>query len=286
MTAITLALLALAANPLPDNKIPIDSLSYSFSSGGGNGDRVGRLFGPAGHLSISKDGKVGYSHQTAPDTGSGGIVTQKSWELTKDELKELFAKLVADGFLDAEGPAGAALPGEMRVTSGRWHATLPAQRVPNKAFAHLRPLLAKAHPVLWGEKPAVKEPPVPKPGVLNSFGYYHAPKLNGDQITLYVMRDGKVSYRRYGHPNGPNAGKTFADERWTIPAKDAETLLDALATDGLLDLEEAKADQFPLHRAEAQVGRWQTTFYAKAWPEKIAKHIRPLLRKADAEFWK
>ncbi len=284
MTAMSLALLAvvLTANPLPDNKMPIDSLSYSFSGPSAPG---GIALGPMGHLSISKDGKVGYSHQTNPDTGSGGVVTQKRWELTKDEQKELFAKLVADGLLETGEPNGIALPGEIRVTSGRWHATVPAQKVPHKAFAHLRSVMGKAHHI-WAEKPAPKEPPVPKPGILHAFGYYHVPKEQGDQVTLYLRRDGRVHYRRFGHPDSPAAGTTYAKEEWTIPAKDAEALLDTLAADGVCDLEDVGHMKAPIHRIEVQVGRWQTTYYTKEPPEKIAKHLRPLLKKADPEFWK
>jgi hypothetical protein len=275
MTALAVALLAasLAAppNPLPDNKSPIDSLSYSFGGGG--------LVGAGGSLTISADGKVAYFFSSDPFTGSGGRVVQQKWELTKDELKELFTKLVADGLLDTDAGTGPALFGGIRVTSGRWRMNLDADKVPEKAMRHLRPLLAKADPVKWGEKPAAPKVP-PKPGVMMSMVYHFTPKMGGDQITLVVGRDGKLWYRRQ-----PPIAKAISLE-WTIPAKDAEALLDALVADGLFDLADAGPGKFPYHMVDAQVGRWQTSFHPKEFPEKLTKQLLPHLKKADAEFWK
>ena len=72
---------------------------------------------------VSADGKVSYRHSTAPFTGRGGLVTQKSWELTKDELKDLFRKLVADGLLEADDSGGPGPGDAIGVTSGRWWTT-------------------------------------------------------------------------------------------------------------------------------------------------------------------
>lgn len=139
MCAVALALLALGADPLPDHKTPIDSLTYAFGGGG--------FLGAGGSLRIGTDGKVRYSYISAPHTGSGGIVVQKDWELTKDEMKELFTKLVADGLLDGEEAKGGLLDG-IQVTSGRWRTTVAA----DKGMKHLHPLLAKAHAAMWAEK--------------------------------------------------------------------------------------------------------------------------------------
>ena len=275
MTAAYLIFLAgtLAANPLPDNKTPIDSLTYTFGIGGGT-------FGAGGRLTISPDGKVSYYFSSDPFTGSGGRVVNKSWELTKEERTELFRKLVADGLLEAE-EGGTVLSG-IRVTSGRWRATLDPDKVPEKAMAHLRPLLGKADPVLWPEKKKeeAKAPAAP-PGKLATFIYYFVPKKEGDYATLVVSRDGKVRYAR----RPPNAAKPIQEE-WTIPAKDAEALLDALVADGLLDLEDVGRDKFPNHGIDVQVGRWRTSFGVKELPEKFKKPLLPLLKKADADFWK
>jgi hypothetical protein len=280
MTAVALALLAgtLAAEPLPDNKTPIDSLTYTFGGGG--------LFSGGGSLTISADGKVKYFYSSAPHTNSGGRVVQQSWELTKEERTALFRKLVDDGLLEAE--EGANFLDGIRVTHGRWRTTIAGDKVPDKAMAHLRPLLSKADPVMWGEKkPAPAKEPAAKPGTLRQFNYYFAPKAEGDHILLYVGRGGEVSYQRYGPVAGaPGTTKTHVQTSWKIPRADAEAVLDALVADGALDLETAEQDRFPVHRVEAQVGRWTTTFYTKPLPEKLTKQLLPLLKKADAEFWK
>ena len=275
MTTTYLVFLAgtLAANPLPDNKVPIDSLTYTFGEGGG-------LAGGGGRLTITKEGKVSYSFSSHPFTGSGGRVVQTSWELSKEERNELFRKLVDGGLLEAED--GDTVTGGIRVTSGRWRATLAAEKVPDKAMAHLRPLLTKADPVKWPEKKAVaaKNPPA-KPGTLTTLIHHFMPKKDGDYTSLVVSRDGKVYYVR--HIPGP-AEPVKAE--WTIPAKDAEALLDGLVADGLFELEDVGRDKYPGHTIDTKVGRWQTTFHVKELPEKLSRRLLPLLRKADAEFWK
>src|SRR5215207_1942557 len=123
MTALAAALLAASLgappNPLPDNKSPIDSLSYSFGGGG--------LLGAGGSLTISAGGKVAYFYSSAPHTGSGGRVVRKDWELSKEERAELFRKLVADGLLDAE--EGRNFTEQVRVVCGRWSAALAADKI-------------------------------------------------------------------------------------------------------------------------------------------------------------
>jgi len=262
---------ALAANPIPDNKSPIDSLTYTFGGGG--------MLLAGGSLTITKEGKVTYFYSSAPFTNSGGHVVQKSWNLSKEERTELFRKLVDDGLLEAE--EGKLLFDGIRVTHGRWYATLAANKVPDKALAHLRPLLSKADPVTWPEKKkeVVKEPAA-KPDTLTYLHYDFSTKADGDHATLIVTRDGKVRYVRQ-----PPTEKRIESE-WTIPAKDAEALLDALLADGLFDLEDAGRDKFPRHMIDAQVGRWRTNFFPKELPEKFSKQLMPLLKKADAEFWK
>src|SRR5262245_39879775 len=100
MTPVALAILAASLvrpGPLPDNRSPIDSLRYTFGGAG--------IAGPGGSLTISADGKVSFNYISAPQTNSGGLVIQKTWELTAKERTELFRKLVADGLLtvDEEG---------------------------------------------------------------------------------------------------------------------------------------------------------------------------------------
>jgi hypothetical protein len=133
---------------------------------------------------------------------------------------------------------------------------------------------------MWPEKKKEEaKAPAAKPSQLMYLHYHFAPKKDGD-TTLILSRDGKVRYVRQ-----PPTEKRIEAE-WTIPAKDAEALLDALVADGLFDLEDIGRDKFPSHMIDAQVGRWSTNFHVKELPEKLLKHLQPLLKKADAEFWK
>ncbi|MBM3980167.1 MAG: hypothetical protein FJ304_07750 [Planctomycetes bacterium] len=290
MTALVLALLGLAPNPVPDNKTTIDSFSFSFGAPDKHGGKFDTLalggapaLGAGGSLTVAKDGKVTYTYSSAPFTGSGGRVVKKEWALSKDELKALFAKLVADGLLD--GDANPDAHSGIRVTSGRWYAYI--EQVPEKAMAHIKVLLVKADPVLWEEKKPAPKPPAPKPGVLRQFNYYFAPKADGDHALLYVGRTGEVSYQRYGPtPGVPQSTTTHVQTSWKIEPADAERLLDALAAGGALDLEIAEREKFPIHRVEAQVGRWNTTHYTKPLPDPLLKLLLPLLKKADAGYWK
>jgi hypothetical protein len=273
MTPVLVAVLAgaLAADPLPDNKAPIDSLYYSFTLGG--------VFGPGGSLKISADNEVSYFYSSAPHTGSGGTVVSKNWELTKEERMKLFTKLVDDGLLEL-APGGPATS-SIRVTRGRWRMTVTADKLPERVMRHLRPLLVKAHPGAWAVKEAaVKEPPA-KPSVLAYVIYHFRAKENGDQTALRLFRTGKVLYSRQ-----PSGGAKPIQVEWTVPAKDAEALLDGLVADGLFDLKDAGDGAFPSHMIEGSAGRWSTSFHVKDLPESASGRLLPLLRKADAEFWK
>jgi len=275
---VTTALLALlaasfAADPLPDDKTPIDSLTYTFGGG------VAGL-GPTGSLSISKDGKVQYFYSSAPHTGSGGRVVQQKWELSKEERTTLFRKLVDDGLLETE--EGKSFLESIRVTHGRWWRMLAPDKVPEKAMAHLRPLLAKADPELWSEKkPAPPKQPPSKPGTVTWLSYHLTTKKDGDRIALTFTRDGKAHYFR----SSPDLAKPV-EVAWSMPAKDAEALLDSLAADGLFELADGDGDKYPGHLIEAATGKWRIAIRPKEIPEKLLKPMLPLLKKADADFWK
>lgn len=279
MIPLVVLLLAIPpADPLPDGKT-LDTLTFTFASH--------PISGPAGSFSLTRGGKVSYSHQTAPHTGSGGIVTQASWEIPKAEAAAVFEKLLADGLLDLpETVGGGFLEGfTFRISTGRWHATVGANPVPEKILAHLRPYLEKAHPVKW------KKPVAPMPGevtkpVLTRFRYSFAEKLEGPEATLVVNRDGRVTYSRKTHPNTPGGSKVLVDHGWAIPAADAAKLLDALVTDGLFDLTDTLGGKFPSHHIEASAGRWRTTLFPKQMSDAVMKHLRPLLEKGEPELWK
>lgn len=274
MTApLVLLAAALAAPPgaLPDGK-SFDALTYTFGGWGS--------FGPSGRLSVAADGAVTYSSSSAPHTGSGGVVVKKEWALTKEEKAELFAKLVEAGLLELGADRSAPHGHGFWVSSGKWVLPLNGAKVPDKVIAVLRPLLAKADPDMWDEKPK------PEPIVLKSVGYTLTPKARGAAVSLNVYRSGLVQYRRVNDPNAPD-GRYYAVEKdWKQTPKEAEALLDALVSDGLFDLEDTGGGKYPNHQVVGSAGRWNATFCPKELPEKVSKRLLPLLKHADAEFWK
>jgi hypothetical protein len=274
MFAAAFALIAaFLPRPLPDHATPIDSLTYSFSL------PTATLAG--GGLTISAGGKVRYHHSTHPQTGSGGHVADKTWELTKGEVAELFRKVVADGLLDAKGD-GTLLWDVVRVTSGRWYATVPAAGVPEKAMAHLKPylLVVPGSPAVKKDAPQAEDKSPAKPGVLTHFAYTFTPR-DSEYAYLMFQRDGTAVYRHHV----PGADTT--EKKWTIPAKEAEALLDALAADGLYSLPAGRnRDRLPTHTVEGHAGVWRTLSWANDRPRPIEKHVVPMLRKNDPEFWK
>jgi hypothetical protein len=275
--AITLLAVTLAAppGPLPDGK-SFDALTYAFGAG---------AFGPGGAFGITADGKVSYFYSSAPHTGSGGHVVQKEWTLTKEEKAELFGKLVEAGLLDLPEGHGVPFANGFVVSTGKWRLNLSSVKVPDKVMALLRPLLAKADPELWAEKPEPK-PSKPEPVVLKSVGYTFMPKAKGEPVSLNVYRNGLVQYRRINAPNAPDGRYYAVVKDWKLTAKEAEALLDALTADGLFDLEDTGGGKYPYHQIIGSAGRWNATFYPKELPEKVSKHLLPLLKKADPEFWK
>ncbi|MBM3978968.1 MAG: hypothetical protein FJ304_01535 [Planctomycetes bacterium] len=268
--------LATPPSPVPDGKT-FDALTYTFGGGGG--------FGAGGSLAIKADGKVTYFYSSAPHTGSGGRVVKKDWTITKDEKTELFAKLVAAGLLDMPAAHAVVLGGGgFQVSSGKWTLSLGGANVPDKVLDALRPLLAKADDKTWPPSPV--KAAKPEPVVFQSFGYTLVPKANGRPISLYVTRAGGVQYRRVAAADAPD-GKYYAVEKdWKLTAKEAESLFDALAADGLFDLDDAGAAMYPSHTVTAHAGRWSATFAPKELPAKVTKHLLPLLKKADADYWK
>jgi hypothetical protein len=275
-TALVLLAAALAAPPnaVPDGKT-FDALTYTFGGGGG--------FGAGGTLTIAADGKVNYFFSSAPHTGSGGRVVQKEWTITKDEKAALFGKLVDAGLLDLPTGHGVMFAGGFQVSSGKWKLALGGAKVPDKIVELLAPLLLKADAGTWVEKPAKAKP---EPVVFQSFGYTLVPKANGRPISLYVTRAGGVQYRRVAAPDAPD-GKYYAVEKdWKLTGKDAEALFDALATDGLFDLDDAGAAMYPSHTVTAHAGRWSASFAPKELPAKVMKRLLPLLKEADPDQWK
>jgi hypothetical protein len=278
MIPLTVALFLAAplADPLPDGK-SIDTLTFSFSGGGD--------VHAGGSFTLTAEGKVSYSHQTAPFTGSGGVVTSKSWDIPKSEAAAVLSGLLEDGLLDlpAGGTPLASSGATIRVTSGKWFATVAAHPVPEKILGHMRPYLEKAHPAMW-KKPA--PPPKDAKPVLTNLRYTFTAKVEGEAVILTVARDGRVSYTRRTHPTAPGGQKNLVSQGWALPKDDAARLLNALVADGLFDLEDTLGQKFPNHGIDAHAGPWRRVSHPKDMPDAVMKHLRPLLEKADPEVWK
>jgi len=149
--------------------------------------------------------------------------------------------------------------------------------------------------------------------VFARFRYTFAQGPGGHTVELAVARDGTVTYKRATDPRLiDEQPKVVVKDEWKIPAKDAVALLDALTADGFFELKDARVwekllkperdgprpaldppkqkERQPLIRPYyalgAEAGRWHTDFTLWEMPEKVQKHFLPLLKKADAEFWK
>jgi hypothetical protein len=100
---------------LPDDRT-IDTVTYYFT------DRAQQsptskpvIVGPAGSLGITRQGRLYYSYQTEPHTGSGGQWVSKEWDVPADEAAKLLDAIVDDGLLKEK--YGRLPP--MRIENGR-----------------------------------------------------------------------------------------------------------------------------------------------------------------------
>ncbi|HJZ60246.1 MAG TPA: hypothetical protein VKE74_35210 [Gemmataceae bacterium] len=269
--------------PPPRPAAPIDSLYYSFSDGWAG-------FGPTGSISFTRDGKVRYCHATAPSTGSGGLITQKEWEIPKDEVAALFRDLVADGLLELpEG--GAKYPAQsVFVTRGRWQSQMAFDSLPEKYLARLRPYLEHAHPQLWKSGAQKPRDPLPDDLRLDTVTWMYASDWKSNQqITLTLKRKGHVKYVREERKDGQSEPvRVPVVEEWDITPAEAEKLLAGLVEDGLLESDRivGGSGSFPRYWWEAKSGRWKTAGNSNENLEKIVGRLRPYLEKADPETWK
>lgn len=270
MFALALALLAPTADPLPKPKA-LDSVTYAIGN---------EFFRPTGALTVTADGKVSYHNQPGLyTTASGGKRHDASWEIKKEEAAALLAGLVEDGLLEL--PLRVTHVADVRFTavSGKWRMYLHADPIPEKLAARFQPLLEKADPTVW--KKAAREV---APHAVTSF-QFHFTDDAFNEATFSISRDGSVGYfrrRQKGHPQG--AGSVTGGLT-SIPKADAEKLLDALATDGALDIPDA-VKQAPRFHVQVFSGRWVIEARPHALPDAVMKHIRPLFPKDDAGFWK
>ena len=105
-------------------------------------------------------------------------------------------------------------------------------------------------------------------------------------VTLTVTKAGKVAYH-YKQPFRGSESRIVSEE-WSISEKEATALLGAIVEDGLLELDvhdDILHAVGPYHHIFAKAGRWQLTIHPKAFPERILRHLRPLMRVAHPGKW-
>ncbi len=281
------AALALAAGPTPPadpfpDPAALDHFSYHFTTPGAAG--AAPFFGGGGALSVTRAGKVTYSHSTMEMTGSGGTVTKKEWDIPADEAAALFRGLVEGGLMKLPGLDAAPLVlgrwgAHFSLTSGRWQTKLAASDLPQPLFLRLRPYLVAAHPKLWGEK----EPPAK---CLWSFTYTLTPKVDGTETILTVKQFGEVTYAVRTHPTAPGGRKDLVRKQWRVPPADAEGVLRGLVAGGVLDLKDNGGGKTPNHAVEAVYDRWTLFFHPDDLPPKVLERLRPYLAVGEPERWK
>lgn len=267
---------------LPDRKT-IDALILTIPSSPSP-------LGGMAHLSISKTGKVGYSHESAPFTGSGGIVTTKQWDMAVADTEALLRGAIEDGLLEIPTEEKAVLSAYQVLASyGRWQASMSFKERPEKLHKRVLPLLQHAHPEQWLEpsKKAVaddKRSVLPDNKSIDSLSLSITPKLMGAEAKLSLSKSGKVIYTDTPHPNGE--GGRLIRKEWEIPRAEAAAILQGGVEDGILEsVDVGQAVVFPHYYLSVTYGRWQTSMHLKESPDKLLVQVMPLLQRAHPELW-
>ncbi len=134
---------AVLAQPAREGPKALDSFQYTFMK---------TFLTDMVILTVTRDGKVSYSYQSDPATGSGGVTVGKKWEISRKDAVALLDGLVKDGLLkmkDADGKDKARGRHRVTVSFGGRELTIIPKELPKKVFARLLPLLQKAHPAKW-----------------------------------------------------------------------------------------------------------------------------------------
>ncbi len=134
---------------------------------------------------------------------------------------------------------------------------------------------------------AAEGKPAPAGESLDSFQYVFTKGFwFPGTVTFSVTKAGKVAYH-YKQPF-PGVESRIVSKEWSIPEKEAIALLGAIVEDGLLELE-VHEDIIhavgPYHYVFAKAGPWHLTMRPKAVPERIVRHLRPLMRAAHPGEW-
>ncbi len=128
--------------PLPDGKC-IDSFATGFVPS----------YGDIYSLSVTRAGKVVYTHHTDPNIGrAAALPVRKEWDIPEKDAAALLAGLIEDGVLeptDGPGDGKRSWRGQgVSVTYGHWRMDLKTL-LPAKVTQRLMPLLWKADPEVW-----------------------------------------------------------------------------------------------------------------------------------------
>jgi hypothetical protein len=271
MTPLT-AVLLLAAVParLPDAKAP-DAVTFAF----------GHPLGPGGTLTVTSAGKVRYREVLDLPTGRAPRVVAAEWDVPKAEAAAVLAGLVADGLLDLSARVRHSRDTAFTVASGRWRLYLHADPVPEKLMDRLRPLLEKADAARWKPKP----PPAAAEPAVTALEWTLLEKAGGPEVLFRLDRHGTASYFRKRPPADPKGAGNDVSEVWSVGAKEAAALLDALAAAGALDRSDGEG-RYPRHYVQAFAGKWTLESHPKEMPDAVLKLLRPLFEHADPAHWK
>jgi hypothetical protein len=140
-------------------------MKFTYTSGGGKTD-------PQIDLTIARTGKVSYVvKKWAGADGPGTpeqILSQKKWDIPKEEAEAVLRGLVADGLLALrEKEQSGLMTGyprfEFGITYGPWYSHASPREVPSNLLNRLRPYLEKGEPERWKNPSNAEEKPVAKP---------------------------------------------------------------------------------------------------------------------------
>src|SRR5688500_8611859 len=121
----------------PLDRLRIDTLVIGFlTTAPGSFTTRLTLFDPLANLSITRGGRVYYTYESRPGTGSGGQAIAKEWDIPADEAGRLLDAVVADGLLDQPDVTPGGTCGFI-VTSGRWQMRGSLASMPPAILARL-----------------------------------------------------------------------------------------------------------------------------------------------------
>ena len=131
-----------ATNPWPNK---LDAFGYQHSTS---------PFGATWSLGLNREGKVHYSFQSLPGTGSGGETVVKDWQIPPAEAARILDAVATAGVLELPGENGRQYPIDgVSLSACGWQKRLNTTKMPEGVLHQIQPLIDFAHPDLgkWKE---------------------------------------------------------------------------------------------------------------------------------------